>query len=200
MNICVTAIYSKNLYAKQRRRSLNLRVAILTHLLSQLIFLILPLRIFSKIHMAGNNSIWHEGIVRDVAAQTIEVVIHSHSACSGCHAKGACGMSDTQEKIIVAERPGFEIKAGERVIIYATTNNAIYSVVLAYVIPSVLIILAVFLLVRAGTSEVAAAIASLVILAVYFWMLYQFRKKIGKKIKFTVEKKDSHTVEPEKLG
>lgn len=150
--------------------------------------------------MAENNRIWHEGIIRDVATQTIEVVIRSHSACSGCHAKGACGMSDTQEKIIVAERPGFEIKAGERVIVYATTNNAIYSVVLAYVIPSVLIILAVFLLVRAGISELAAAIASLFILAVYFWLLYQFRNKIGKKIKFTVEKKDSPTVETEKLG
>lgn len=150
--------------------------------------------------MAGKNSIWHEGIVRDVAAQTIEVVINSHSACSGCHAKGACGMSDTKQKTVIAERPGFEIKAGDRVTVYATMNNAIYSVALAYVVPSALIILAVFMLVRIGVSELGAACASLAIPAAYFLILYQFRNKIGNKIKFTVEKKDSHTVEPEKLG
>lgn len=149
--------------------------------------------------MTANNSIWHEGIVRDVKAQTIEVVIHSHSACSGCHAKGACGMSDVKQKVIIAERPAFEIKAGDRVVVYAALGNAVYSVILAYVIPSVLIILAIFLLVRTGIGELAAAVTSLVLLAGYFWTLYLFRNKIGKKIKFTVSKKDRDETETRKL-
>lgn len=149
--------------------------------------------------MTESNSIWHEGIVRDVATQTIEVVIYSHSACSGCHAKGACGMADVKQKIIIAERPDFEIKAGERVTVYAAMNNAIYSVFLAYVMPSILIVSVIFLLIKTGTGELAAAIGSLVILTVYFWCLYLFRNKIGKKIKFTVRKQD-RLIEPEKLG
>lgn len=149
--------------------------------------------------MTANNSIWHEGIVRDVKAQTIEVVIHSHSACSGCHAKGACGMSDVKQKVIIAECPAFEIKAGDRVVVYAALGNAVYSVILAYVIPSVLIILAIFLLVRTGIGELAAAVTSLVLLAGYFWTLYLFRNKIGKKIKFTVSKKDRDETETRKL-
>lgn len=149
--------------------------------------------------MTANNSIWHEGIVRDVKAQTIEVVIHSHSACSGCHAKGACGMSDVKQKVIIAKRPAFEIKAGDRVVVYAALGNAVYSVILAYVIPSVLIILAIFLLVRTGIGELAAAVTSLVLLAGYFWTLYLFRNKIGKKIKFTVSKKDRDETETRKL-
>lgn len=149
--------------------------------------------------MTAKNSIWHEGIVREVKAQTIEVVIYSHSACSGCHAKGACGMSDTKQKIIIAERPAFEIKAGDRVIVYAAMGNAIYSVVLAYVIPSVLIISAIFFLVRSGVNELTAAITSLVFLTGYFWALYLFRNKIGKKIKFTVNKKEQDETETKKL-
>lgn len=149
--------------------------------------------------MTAKDSIWHEGIVRDVKAQTIEVVIYSHSACSGCHAKGACGMSDMKQKVIIAERPAFEIKAGDRVVVNAAMGNAIYSVIVAYVLPSILIISAIFFLVRAGASELAAATASLVLLAGYFWALYLFRNKIGKKIKFTVSKKDRDEIESRKL-
>lgn len=139
------------------------------------------------------------GIVRDVKAQTIEVVIYSHSACSACHAKGACGMSDIKQKVIIAERPAFEIKAGERVVVYAAMGNAVYSVVMAYIIPSILIVSAIFFLVRAGVSELTAAVASLVLLGGYFWALYLFRNKIGKKIKFTVSKKDQDETGTKKL-
>ncbi len=149
--------------------------------------------------MTEKNSIWHEGIVRDVKAQTIEVVIYSHSACSACHAKGACGMSDIKQKVIIAERPAFEIKAGERVVVYAAMGNAVYSVVMAYIIPSILIVSAIFFLVRAGVSELTAAVASLVLLGGYFWALYLFRNKIGKKIKFTVSKKDQDETGTKKL-
>ena len=149
--------------------------------------------------MTEKNSIWHEGIVRDVKAQTIEVVIYSHSACSACHAKGACGMSDIKQKVIIAERPSFEIKAGERVVVYAAMGNAVYSVVMAYIIPSILIVSAIFFLVRAGVSELTAAVASLVLLGGYFWALYQFSNKIGKKIKFTVSKKDQDETGTKKL-
>ena len=100
----------------------------------------------------------------------------------------------------MAERPTFEVKAGDQVTVYAAMHNAIYSVVLAYVVPSILIILAIFLLVRSGISELTAAISSLGILAVYFWSLYLFRNKIGKKIRFTVGKKHDQTIQPEKLG
>lgn len=149
--------------------------------------------------MTGKNSIWHEGIVRDIKAQTIEVVIHSHSACSGCHAKGACGMSDVKQKIIIAERPAFDLKAGDSVVVYAAMGNAVYSVIIAYIVPSILIISAIFFLVRAGVSELTAAITSLILLGGYFWALYLFRNKIGKKIKFTVSKKDRDETETKKL-
>lgn len=138
--------------------------------------------------MAESNRIWHEGIVKEVSPQTIEVIINSHSACSACHAKGACGMSDVKQKIVVAERPVFEIKSGDKVIVYAAMNNAVYSVMLAYVAPSVLILTAIFFLEKSGNSELMAAIISIVLLAFYFFILYRFRNKISQKIRFTVEK------------
>lgn len=138
--------------------------------------------------MANNDRIWHEGIVKNVTTQTIEVVINSHSACSECHAKGACGMSEVTQKIITATRPVFEVSTGDKVMVYAAMSNAIYSVMLAYIIPSVLIVAAIIILSATGISEITAALSGLILIACYFFVLYMFRNSVSKKIRFTVEK------------
>lgn len=138
--------------------------------------------------MGNTNRIWHEGIVGSVAAQTIEVVINNHSACSECHAKGACGMSEVKQKIITACRPDFEVITGDKVMVYAALSNAIYSVIVAYILPSILLVAAIFLLTNAGISEMTAAISGLVLMAGYFMVIYLCRNRMNKRIKFTVEK------------
>ena len=44
--------------------------------------------------MGKSSRVQHEGIVKSISTQTLEVSIISHSACSGCHAKSACGIAD----------------------------------------------------------------------------------------------------------
>ncbi len=48
--------------------------------------------------MGKSSRVQHEGIVKSISTQTLEVSIISHSACSGCHAKSACGIADMKEK------------------------------------------------------------------------------------------------------
>ena len=132
--------------------------------------------------MGKSSRVQHEGIVKSISTQTLEVSIISHSACSGCHAKSACGIADMKEKVITAQRPREELRPGDKVIVYASVNNAFYSVLLAYIMPSILIIATIFFL------EKYAAISSLILLAGYFIILYFCRNKIARKINFTVEK------------
>ena len=131
--------------------------------------------------MGKSSRVQHEGIVKSISTQTLEVSIISHSACSGCHAKSACGIADMKEKVITAQRPREEL-------VYASVNNAFYSVLLAYIMPSILIIATIFFLEKSGSSELYAAISSLILLAGYFIILYFCRNKIARKINFTVEK------------
>lgn len=138
--------------------------------------------------MGEKERVQHEGMVTKVSAQTLEVMIQSHSACSGCHAKGACGMAEMKQKTIVVRKPEMDFKPGDKVIVYASMNNAFYSVLLAYIMPSLLILTAIFSLEKSGSNELAAAVISLILLVAYFFILYLFRNKISKKIKFTVEK------------
>lgn len=138
--------------------------------------------------MTGKDRISHEGVVQNIGIQTIEVVITSQSACSGCHAKGMCGMSEAKEKVVTAQRPDFDVKPGDKVLVVGTTGNALFSVVIVYVLPSVLILGSIFLLEKIENSELTAAIGSLLLLVLYFFILYLFRNRISKKIKFTVQR------------
>ena len=53
--------------------------------------------------MGKSSRVQHEGIVKSISTQTLEVSIISHSACSGCHAKSACGIADMKEKVITSQ-------------------------------------------------------------------------------------------------
>ncbi|MFR5659810.1 MAG: SoxR reducing system RseC family protein [Butyricimonas faecihominis] len=69
----------------------------------------------------------------------------------------------------------------------ASTQNAMLSVLLAYIVPSVLIIAILTLLILAGISEILAATLSLTVTTVYFIVLYLLRNKFAEKIKFKVK-------------
>ena len=90
-------------------------------------------------------------------------------------------------KSITAEKPNEDVKIGDKVIVSASTQNAMLSVLLAYIVPSILIIAVLALLILAGTSEVLAATLSLTTTTVYFIVLYLLRNKFAKKIKFKVK-------------
>ena len=135
----------------------------------------------------AKNTIEHDGIVTQVTETFIIVTIQSQTACAGCHAKGASGMSEMALKSITAEKPNEDVKSGDKVIVSASTQNAMLSVLLAYIVPSILIIAVLALLILAGTSEVLAATLSLTTTTVYFIVLYLLRNKFAKKIKFKVK-------------
>ena len=96
-------------------------------------------------------------------------------------------MSEMALKSITAEKPNEDVKIGDKVIVSASTQNAMLSVLLAYIVPSILIIAVLALLILAGTSEVLAATLSLTTTTVYFIVLYLLRNKFAKKIKFKVK-------------
>ena len=135
----------------------------------------------------AHNTIEHDGIVVQVTEKHITVTIQNQSACAACHAKGACGMSEMTQKNIIAEKPTEPIKIGDRVIVYASNQNAMLSVLLAYVVPSLLIVISLTLFLVWGAGELLAAVLSLAITATYFIVLYLLKNKFAQKIKFKVK-------------
>mgnify|MGYP002514462958 CR=1 FL=1 len=59
--------------------------------------------------MAKKNQIAHKGRIVDITPDFTSVEIVASSACSECHAKGLCGMSEDQEKIIMVPTDPYKV-------------------------------------------------------------------------------------------
>lgn len=138
--------------------------------------------------MGQKTGIGHEGVIKNISERTVDVLISSQSACASCHAKSLCGVSENIQKTITAERPNFDLTVGEKVIVYASVQNAVFSVIMAYIIPSVILVGAIPCILALGFNETIAAICALACVVIYYLFLYLIRRSIGKKIKFTIVK------------
>ena len=93
--------------------------------------------------MAKKNEIVHSGKILEVTPDFTTVQILVSSACSACHAKGLCGMSEEEEKVImVPTDPLAEHKVGDEVKVMTKMTMGLKAVWISYVVPlAVLMIL-----------------------------------------------------------
>ncbi len=129
----------------------------------------------------------HLGIVQDINPNGIVVSILSQSACAACHAKGACGMSDTAEKIIEVPTQSKAFSIGEHVKVLLKESLGFKALTLGYVLPFLLVLLTLIVLTSTGISEAKAGLASLAVLIPYYLGLYLFRDKVSKQFTFEIE-------------
>ena len=139
--------------------------------------------------MAMKSTLKHTGVVKSVADGTVTVSVKSESACAGCHAKGICGESGAERLIKVNTPYASEYSVGERVVVALLRNSmAMSSVLWGYVVPLLVLLVALFGSVALGGSEGASAIISLGAVALYYVGLYLTRKIFERKIEFIIFK------------
>ena len=115
-------------------------------------------------------------------------MILQQSACSSCHAKGACTAADSKEKMVDVSDFTGKYKVNDLVTVVGQKSMGYKAVWWAFVIP---IIIVVSLLVvsisvwRFGDME--AAMAAIVSLVPYYGLLYLLRNKMANSFKFTIK-------------
>ena len=135
------------------------------------------------------SALQHKGVVVGVEANVVTVSVMAESACAGCHAKGICGESGAERIIRVATSAASEYSVGDRVVVALLKQSmAMSSVVWGYMIPLVVLLVALFGGVALGLSDGVAAIKSIVAVAIYYAGLYLARKIFERKIEFTIFK------------
>jgi hypothetical protein len=133
--------------------------------------------------------IQHRGIVKHTGGGRIVVCIEQQSACSACHARSACLASDKKEKLIEVKGESRQFAPGEEVMVVAQSSSGMQAVALAFAVPFVLVVAAVFIGARlSGGDDGIGGLAGLAVLAVYYALLYAFREKIGRRFSFSVAK------------
>ncbi len=127
------------------------------------------------------------GSVQYIDNERIEVKIVSMSACSSCHAKGACSAADMEEKVVdVANTHEKEYKIGDVVNIVMNQSAGNKAVLLGYFIPF-LIVVAVLGVGMQFMDEGKAGLLSLGSLVPYYAILYLTRHRQKKTFTFRLE-------------
>lgn len=117
----------------------------------------------------------------------VRVNILSKSACSSCHAKGSCNVSDTSEKIIdVTDSRVFSI--GEQVEVLFSGNTGMKAVLFGYFLPFIIMLLALIAYLSFIKNELLAGIITIGTLAVYYLILMTFRSKLKRIFTFSIRK------------
>ncbi len=131
----------------------------------------------------------HEGIIEKINGNNITVRILQKSACSSCHAKGACMSADFKEKQVDVSDFSGKFVENEQVIIEGKESLGYKAILWAFVLPLVIILVALVLTLNLWNySETEAALSSIIALIPYYILLYLFRNKMAKSFKFNIKK------------
>ena len=129
----------------------------------------------------------HPGVVVGIGEQDLEIEILSASSCGSCNIKSACGMSEMKEKRITVPRPqDKEFIVGQPVSIIMSAKQGNKAALLAYFIPTLIIIVLTVVLSNL-IKEWLAALVGIGALAVYYVILYFFRDKLRDKFTYEVK-------------
>lgn len=134
------------------------------------------------------ETISHEGIVECVGTDSCSVRILQASACSSCSARQLCRSSESKEKLIEVRGHYPTLHVGDRVTLVGSVRQGLRASVIAYVVPLILMLVALFA-VSHSYGEVIGAFVVLLVLALYYGLLYLLRNKIGKQFEFSLTNK-----------
>jgi len=136
----------------------------------------------------SSGTIIHPGIIENINGDIVSVRILSQSACSSCHAKGACTVADMKEKIIEtqSDNPG-QFKPGDEVMVRMDESLGRKAVFLGYGLPFVVLVGSIIVFLTIFSHEGLAALLSLLMLVPYYLVLYFFRKRLHKEFRFRID-------------
>lgn len=137
----------------------------------------------------NNNEVSHEAIVQSVDGIDVTVKMTVSSACAACHAKGLCGVSESEEKLVVAKNfSAAQFATGEKVRVELRQTLAVKAVIICYLLPLVVLLVAFFLMYLVCSIEWLNVLAALSATALYFFFVWLFHEKIEKNVTFIVSK------------
>ena len=125
--------------------------------------------------------------MKEATSNSLVVSIMNQSACSTCHAKGACTISDVQEKEIDIITNGINYSPGQEITVLLKEAQGFKALFYGYVLPFLLVLFTLIITSLVTGKEGLSGLLSLGILIPYYITLYFFRDNLKKVFKFEVE-------------
>ncbi|PIF02356.1 MAG: RseC/MucC family positive regulator of sigma(E) [Draconibacterium sp.] len=129
----------------------------------------------------------HKGFVKEIRDNVLIVNIVNESACSSCHAKGACSVADFQDKEIEIDHFSGHYRPGQEVTVLFQESKGVTAIFYGYLLPFLLVLIVLIVTSTIGENELINGLVSIGILIPYYTTLYFFRHLLKKVFKFEVE-------------
>lgn len=131
------------------------------------------------------NIVSYSGIVKKIDDGRALVSIIARSACASCQIKGACTLSEVEEKIIevdLTENQNFSI--GEEVMVEMKQTLGTWAVLFGYFFPFLLVISSLIIFTTLGLDQGLSGVLSILILAPYYLIMYLSRSFLRKRFTY----------------
>ena len=131
------------------------------------------------------NIVTHSGIVKSIINRRVLVSIIARSACASCHIKGACTLSEVEEKIIevdLVEDQNFSI--GQEVMVEMKQALGTWAVLFGYFFPFLLVISSLIIFTALGFDQGLSGVLSILTLAPYYIIMYLSRSFLRKRFTY----------------
>lgn len=136
------------------------------------------------------NEISHTARIIEVTPEFTVVEIVSSSACSSCHAKGLCGVSEEQVKTIsLPTDPYSEYNIGDEVEVCLKKSMGLKAVWISYVIPLLILMILILSLSSVTVHEVYTGLIAIGGVALYYLIIYLFRNRLARDYVFYIKAK-----------
>lgn len=138
---------------------------------------------------SNNTTITHKGRIIDINPEVTTVEIISESACSSCHAKNLCSLSESKAKIIEVRSRGWDqFQPGDVVDVVLKASMGFRAVWLGYVIPLFVLLAVLMILLQFGKTELVSGLVAIGAVAAYYLVIWLFRGKLQNEITFSIKK------------
>ena len=138
--------------------------------------------------MAKKNEIRHSGKILEITPDFTTVQIVVSSACSSCHAKGLCGMSEDEEKVImVPTDPYAGHKVGDEVQVMTKMTMGLKAVWISYVIPLAILMILILTLSMVIDSQAVCGLSAVGGVALYYFVIWLLRSRLENEFTFYIK-------------
>lgn len=135
--------------------------------------------------MAKEEEITRKGRIVDITPEVTTVEILCESACSACHAKGLCSMSESERRLVEVRTSGWNPhNVGDEVEVVLRKAMGYKAVFIAYGLPLVVLVFALMLLNSLGVGELYAGLGAIGAVVLCYLFIFLFRNKLHKEYAF----------------
>ena len=133
------------------------------------------------------TDIRHKGFVKEVGEDSLIVNIVNQSACSSCHAQGACTVADFQDKEIEISYFTKSYSRGQEVTILFRESQGFAALFYGYILPFILVLTTLIIMTSISENELLGGLIALAVLIPYYTTFYFLRHLLKKVFKFELE-------------